>query len=623
LQLRINKQKRKNFFSGNFNWQSTRTSNPSLYGFLDTGRVMGLSTAFNYRRTIHPRFFVNLGVQYSRQNDRLIPFFSGQRNVSGEAGIGGNNQDSVNWGPPSLSFASGISPLNDAQAAFTRNQTMGYTADGFFSRAGHNLTFGGVHRRQQFNLLSQQDARGSFVFTGAAAGNDTAGFLLGIPDTSSIAFGNADKYLRATISEGFVNDDWRVNPGLTVNYGARWEYWSPVSEKYGRLVNFEGSLKPDRNNWAPRIGFSWRPFPASSMVVRGGYGVYYDTSIYQPIATQMAQQAPLSKSVRVSNSEATPLTLASGFPDATSAPTYAVDPRFRVGYSQNWQLSIQRDLPAALQMTAAYNGGKGTRGQQQFLPNTFPFGAVEPSGYTYLVSNGNSTRHAGSIQLRRRLRSGLTAQAGYTYAKSIDNAPPGGRGTSIAQNWLDLNAERGRSSFDQRHLLTMMVQYTTGMGLRGGALTSGWKGRALKEWTLSSQVNTGSGLPLTPVYFAAVRGTGVTGNLRPDYTGLSLYDAPPGFFLNPAAVVAPAAGRWGNAGRNSINGPSQFALAASLGRTFRGTERFSLDVRMDAANALNSVRYPSWNTVAGNAQFGLPVTASPMRTMQLTVRTRF
>ena len=222
------------------------------------------------------------------------------------------------------------------------------------------------------------------------------------------------------------------------------------------------------------------------------------------------------------------------------------------------------------------------------------------------------------MQLRRRLRAGFTAQAAYTYSKSIDNASPGGR-AFVAQNWLDLRAERGRSIFDQRHLLTGLVQYTTGMGLKRGLFARSWA----KEWTVTSQFNAGSGLPLTPIYLAAVRGTGVTGSLRPDYTGASLYDAPPGLHLNPAAVAAPAPGRWGNAGRNSINGPNQFALAASLGRSFRSTDRFSFDVRADASNALNSVRFPTWNTVLGNAQFGLPTTASPMRTVQLTVRTRF
>src|SRR5204863_362424 len=193
---------------------------------------------------------------------------------------------------------------------------------------------------------------------------------------------------------------------------------------------------------------------------------------------------------------ANPLTLSNGFvdPDNSSAglPTYAVDPRFRLGYSQNWQLSLQRDLPAALQMTATYSGAKGTRAQQQFLPNTFPAGvcAACPSGFTYVTSNGNSTRNAGQLQINRRLRSGLTAQLQYTYSKALDNAALGGRGQStavIAQNWLDLSAERGPSNFDQRHLLSASVQYTTGMGLGGGALTGGWRAALFKEWTFGSQ----------------------------------------------------------------------------------------------------------------------------------------
>ena len=83
-----------------------------------------------------------------------------------------------------------------------------------------------------------------------------------------------------------------------------------------------------------------------------------------------------------------------------------------IGYSQTWQLSVQRDLPGAFQMSASYLGGRGTRAQQQILPNTFPLGAQPPTGFTYLTSNGNSIRHAGQFQLRRRLRSGFTAQAG-------------------------------------------------------------------------------------------------------------------------------------------------------------------------------------------------------------------
>src|SRR5262249_40595853 len=155
--------------------------------------------------------------------------------------------------------------------------------------------------------------------------------------------------------------------------------------------------------------------------------------------------------------------------------TFAVDPNFRVGYSQNWQVSLQRDLPGSLVMTATYQGVKGTRAQQQFLPQTYAADATAlcggcPTGYQYLTSNGNSTRQAGVLQLRRRLHSGFTAQLNYTWSKSIDDAALGGgplgpngqpnqSAAVIAQDWLNLSGERGRSPFDQRHLLNVQFQY--------------------------------------------------------------------------------------------------------------------------------------------------------------------
>jgi hypothetical protein len=328
-----------------------------------------------------------------------------------------------------------------------------------------------------------------------------------------------------------------------------------------------------------------------------------------------------------------PLTLANGFsaPANAATNTFAVDPNFRAGYAQNWQLSVQRDLPASLVMTATYLGVKGTRAQQQFLPQTYPSGAANPcpscpSGYAYLASNGNSTRQSGQLQLRRRLHSGFTAQLNYTFSKSIDNAALGGRGQGaavIAQDWLNLSGERGLSNFDQRHLLNAQVQYTSGMGLRGGTLIDGWRGRLMKDWTATTNITAGSGLPLTPIWLAAVRGTGITGSIRPDYTGASLYEAPAGMFLNPAAVAAPATGQWGDAGRNSITGPAQFALNASLARTFRLAERVNADLRIDSTNALNTVTYTRWNVIATSSQFGLAAAANPMRSLQATLRVRF
>jgi trimeric autotransporter adhesin len=654
LQSRINQSIGKNRLLGQFALQSARGDSTNSFGFLDTSGSTGVNAALSLNRNLSRRMYLTLGYQFSRQTTRATPYFANRWNISGLAGIEGNNQEPANWGPPKLAFSSGIAALSDAQNSLTRDQTSGVTGSILHPHSSHNLTFGGGYRRQQFNLLTQQDPRGAFTFTGAAAGNDLAGFLLGVPDTASIAFGNADKYLRASSSEAYVTDDWRAGASLTLNVGLRWEYNSPITERYGRLVNLattpgfsdaapvvaagqhtypESLLHAYKGGLQPRIGIAWRPLLASSLVIRAGYGVYYDTSVYQSIATRMAQQPPLSKSWSVQNNAATPLTLADGFTAQAGAAgnTFAVDPHFRPGYAQTWQISVQRDLPRALVASVTYLGNKGTRGQQQFLPNTYPEGAANPcpaclSGYTYLTSNGNSTRQSGQFQLRRRLASGVSAQLTYTLSKSIDDAALGGRGQGgavIAQDWLNLRGERGLSNFDQRHLLNLQAQYTSGMGLRGGTLLGGWTGALFKDWTVASQITAGSGSPLTPIYFRAVSGTGVTGSIRPDYTGASLYAASGGLFLNPAAVAAPAAGRWGNAGRNSITGPSQFSMNASLARTFRYNDRISADFRIDATNILNHVTFTNWIVVANSAQFGLPSGANAMRNVQANMRVRF
>ena len=161
------------------------------------------------------------------------------------------------------------------------------------------------------------------------------------------------------------------------------------------------------------------------------------------------------------------------------------------------------------------------------------------------------------------------------------------------------------------------------MGMGGGTLLTGWKGALFKEWNFATQVSAASGLPETPIYLEPVPGTGVTGVIRPDYTGAPLYAAPAGFYLNPAAYIAPLPGQWGNAGRDTIAGPAQFSLSASLGRTFRVSDRLNLDLRVDSTNALNHVAFTSWNTIVNSTQFGLAAAANAMRSMQTTLRLRF
>jgi hypothetical protein len=687
LQSRLDKSiGRRDQFYGGFGLQSVRAGSVNLFNFHDTDNILGFDTNANWQHRYAHSIFVLLGYRLTRQRTEVRPQFENRQDISGNAGINGNDREPANWGPPSLNFSS-ITALSDANSAFNRNRTDNGSVKVTNTHGRHTITVGGDFRRQEYNVFAQSNPRGVFTFTGAAtsatgtvsttSGSDLADFLVGVPDTSTLAFGNADKYFRQSVYDAYATDDWRIMPQLTINAGFRWEYGAPLSELKGRLVNLDvapgfsaatpvlgsapkglltGSaypsalVRPDKRGFEPRVGISWRPIPASTLVVRAGYGIYDDTSIYLTSAQMMSQQAPLSTSLSVSNSTTCPLTLANGFRNCagTTADTFAVDPDLRVGYAQVWQVSAQRDLPAALVMTATYLGTKGTHGMQEFLPNTYPIGATSPCplcpvGFTYRTSGGNSIRESGSLQLRRRLRSGITATLQYTFAKDLDDdAQLGGQGHTvatsassgtssvaatgspqIAQNWLNLRGERGPSTFDQRHLLNATIQYTSGMGLGGGTLLTGWRGRVLKEWTVLGRITAGSGLPETPIYLAAVPGTGITGTIRPSTTGAPVHQTSDGRFLNIAAYSAPATGQWGTAGRDSIEGPSQFSFDTSMSRTFRLRDPFNLDVRLDATNLLNHGVFTSWNSTINSSTFGLPVAANPMRSVQITGRLRF
>jgi hypothetical protein len=599
--------------------------------------------------------------QFTRQTNNTRPYFANLINVSGDAGIAGNNQDPVNWGPPSLAFASDLAGLSDARYSSSRNATHLWSSELSRFRGRHTVTLGGEARMHNTDIVGQQDPRGTFSFTGAVTGSDFADFLLGLPQTSSIAFGNADKYFRNFSYAAYITDDWRIGPSFTMNLGVRWEYESPITERFGRLVNLDVAdgftavapvlasdpdgaltgtrypaslLHADRTGIQPRLGIAWRPVPGSSLVVRAGYGIYRNTNVYQSIATVLAQQPPLSTTFNVATDPLDPLTLANGFRASAgdTLNTFAVDPHFKVGFAQNWQASVQRDFPYSLTILATYLGSKGSHLMQQFLPNTYPVGAENPcpacpTGFRYLTSGGRSIRHAGQVQVRRRLRNGLTASVQYTLARAMDNAAAFGgaslNSSALAQDWLDLEAEYARSSFDQRHEVVAQFEYTTGAGVMGGTLLDGWTGRLFKDWTFTTQLTTGSGSPLTPIYFSPVRGTGIIGSTRPSLTGAPLDEGPDGAYANPLAFTAPAPGEWGTAARNSITGPAPFSLNAALARTFRIGDRLNLDWRVDATNVLNRVTYASVNTQINSAQFGLPNRTNDMRRLRSTLRVRF
>jgi hypothetical protein len=655
---------------GRWNFSNSKTNQPSIFGWSDTSSTLGTNATLNLTRRFTQRLYGSVTYTFGRSRSQLIPYFANKNNIEGTAGITGASTAPAYWGPPSLSFSSGIYGLSDQTYSYNRRENNGISVNMNWNHLRHNVQFGGAFSRLESNYNTESNPDGALSFTGAATrsssnvgGSDFADFLLGIPDNSNIAYGNPDKYLRQTTSYLFVLDDFRMSPEFTLNAGVRWEYGSPASETKGRLVNLNigpgfatatpvtGSnplLQPDYSRPEPHVSFAWRPISGSSLLVRSGYDVTNDTSLYQSFALKMAQQvgpAPaLSTSLQTPNGPACPFNIFSPFAQqsctTTSPDQYAIDPHFHVAYVQTWYLTVERDLPASLHLTATYLGIKGTRGVQEFQPNTCaPIpgltacpGTTGPFGYVYRTSNGNSTREAGTLELRRRLRAGFQARLLYTYSKSLDDdyslSAQGSvnNASGFAQDWTNPSAQRGLSTTDQRHVVNLTAQYTTGMGLGGKMLLGGWRGAIYKEWTVQAIFSAGSGLPETPIYQGVTAlGTGFGGSIRPNVTGSPYAGAAPGYVLNVNNYSAPAAGTFGDARRDSIEGPDQFSLNAAMLRTFRLHDKYTLDATLSANNVLNHVVYGAWNPnwIPGSTTFGEPTSPSQMRSVSVNFRARF
>ncbi len=170
----------RNQLIGLFAYQRNRTDQTTLFGFEDASSVSGVDTSLTWTHRVNQFLTMRPRGQYTELTTASTPYFANRTNVSGLAGITGNNQDPANWGPPSLGFST-ITGLSDALPNFNRTRTYGGGIEAYWSHGRHNFTLGGDVRRVAIDIESQQNPRGAFSFTGALTGSDFADFLLGVP----------------------------------------------------------------------------------------------------------------------------------------------------------------------------------------------------------------------------------------------------------------------------------------------------------------------------------------------------------------------------------------------------------------------------------------------------------
>jgi len=668
LNVRLNQTLgKKDRLSGGVGWQRSSGVNPNLFGFIDNTSNYGVNANIAWAHTFSKRLVQNVSFNFSRSRTELSPYFATlHQDIARQLGIQGTSSLPQNWGPPNLSFTN-FSGLSDGNASLSRNQTSNVNYSINLVRAKHQWTFGGDYRRQQINPFADPNGRGSFVFTGVATtgangagGYDFADFLLNLPDVASIRFGNADKYFRTWKIDAYASDNWTISKAFTANLGLRWDYTAPYTEIYNRMANldigpgfasapvvlagqsakFSGSLpnsliRGDRTAFSPNLGLAWRPFyknPKMPTQVRFGFSQVHPLDAYAPIANNLSGQPPFAKVLSLASSPANPLTMQSGFLNTPEfANTYAVDPNYRLLSVSQAMIILIQPLPKGYYVVTGFVYAKASHLDQTYLPNSLPPGVAAPVngppvGFIYQQSNAKLHATIQVFQVGRQMASGFSASVSLQTARAIDNGSVvGAGGSTLAQNWQDLNAEKATSALVPKAQLNGNWQYSTGQGKAGGTLRKGWKGAALKDWTLTNGLTWRAGTPLTATLGgnrSTVGGTGITGTVRADATGLDIA-ATSGQPFNLAAFSVPAAGRWGNAGRNTIIGPAIWGLNASLGRVFRLGERRSADLRFDATNFINHVAINGWSTVVNAYNYGLPTGSQPMRNMTANLRFRF
>jgi trimeric autotransporter adhesin len=623
----------------------------------------------------------NLRFTYNHNHVSTTNLYSFVTDVAGLAQIGGVSTNPFDWGIPGINFTS-FSGLNDTSPRRELDQT--YTASDtvIWNHGKHNWRFGGDYRRILQSFRAARNAAGTFTFTGfataqyidgiqqAGTGSDLADFLLGLPQQSTVQFGTDTYNFRANSYDFFAQDDWRIRANLTLLLGVRYEYQGPFTEADNHIANldvnpsftaavpvepgqtgpyngvFPASLiKPDRDNFAPRLGLAWKPLKLT--VVRAGYGVNYNLAQYGAVVQNFAFQPPFAET---STNVATPssfLNLANAFP--TLAPdtvtnNFGINPNYKLAYVQLWNVDIQRDLGGGFLLNIDYNGSKGTRLDTEraiLIPPSSQQPMQQP--FTYESSEGNSVFHAGSVRIRKRLAKGISLNATYIYSKSIDDASSiGGGGVVVAQNPFDISADRGLSSFDQRHKFTGNWIYDLPFGENRRFLQKGPVSYILAGWQWSGGFTVASGLPNT---IRVLGGTldidrGVSGSLRANVVPgetIGIGDPTTKEWFNTAAFcqpqttagntsatcVNPADSTFGDAGRNILIGPGQVSLNMSLNKTITIKEYRSLDLRITANNVFNMVYFTSLGTTVNSTTFGEVTGAGAMRRVTVQARFRF
>jgi hypothetical protein len=602
-----------------------------------------------YNAVITPRLVAQtlVGVNYFLQifNDSNHGF--DMASIGMETGV----TDPTDYGSPNINISgfdsTGLTPpLGRIDTTGHIDQTFTYTV------GSHQFRFGGDYRYSRLDVFYDALAPGAFTFDGTqgplAASNPTdtwgvgsspiAGSLDALADFlsgrvaighASIAYGNQQRIYNLNGGSVFGQDSWKVTPQLTLNYGLNWVYQSPIANPKDLISTFipaDGGITyvgthglstlwpRDLHDFAPRFGFAYQPKAGGKLVIRGGWGMYYqvpniayfgNSSASNGGATGINENiggpAPVLTIVNQS-----PITLQSGVPifagSSSTGPYggFGVSQQFVTGYSMNTNLNVQYQVARDAVVEVGYAGSLSRHLPDTLDINQIPIGSPEAvtsrpyySQFPNLAAI-NEVESVGSGHFNGLLASvktnnfyGFTTKLSYTLGHSMDDLSYA-RGI-IPQDSYCLKCDYASSDFDIRNSFSMFVAYTLPQPSRYKAVLGGWQ--------LNTLFSFFTGVPFTVFSGNDSSGTAEF-NDRAEVVGNPFANVPASdratstyYWFNPAAFASPAPGTYGNEGRNEFRGPATHQIDFSVFKNFGITEHVKAQLRVEIYNIFNFVNY--------------------------------
>jgi Carboxypeptidase regulatory-like domain len=643
--------------------------------------TVGNGAALGETHVFSARMVNEFRAGYNRIFDVLQPFVKDY--IDSQYGLGGIPAQPGVAGLPSISI-SGFSTIGEA--TFLPNSKVSETLpleDHITLLLGnHNLKFGGSYRFVRSWYAISSSARGTYTFNGgfsqdpqnrSKTGSGMADFALGIPSSSGISNFLAGD-IRYHYWGGFLQDDWKVTPRLTVNAGLRYEVWTQPVERTDRQANFyladlklafannnvptgvpagyvenvpagvgsRSLMKTSYTNFAPRLGFAFQAAP--SLVLRGGAGVFYADDPFIGASGRLPANPPYAISNSYPTDNISPiLYLSSGFPagavtdlNFNTVNMNVFSPDLQNGTVYHWSIGLQKQmgqyvfegnyvgtrgtgLPLGYNINQAYSG-PGSVASRRPYPGFNNITVQEPMGV--------SSYNALELRAERRYSSGFSLLASYTYSKSLDNGGEQLIGDLNLRNVQNVDWEYSLSAGDMRNRFVTSAIYDLPFGHgRHFAIANPVLDAIAGGWQVNTILTLHSGQPFTPSLGVSSANTGAA---RPNRIGDGNLPGSQRTIQNwfdKTAFVSPPQYQYGNAGRNILFAPGAANMDFSLFKRFplaRLREGSELQFRAESFNFLNHPQFGMPNSRVDIAQGGsITSLSTPMRQMQLGLKFLF